>query len=96
MLAGPGQQHPVAARISGGSDNGELPAQAVEQARGVSVGVGVDADDGIDGVCEHGHSGRPFIQVRSADGTGLDGSTRRHICDESRARHGQASDQASR
>jgi hypothetical protein len=38
----------------------------------------------------------PFIQVRAADGTGLDESTRRHICDESRAGRGQASDQASR
>jgi hypothetical protein len=36
------------------------------------VVVGVYADDGINGVCEHGHSGRPF-KVRSADGTGLDG-----------------------
>jgi len=38
----------------------------------------------------------PFIQVRSADGTGLEGTTRRHTCDESRARRGQAFDQASR
>jgi hypothetical protein len=40
----------------------------------MSVGVRVDTDDGIDGVCEHGHSGRPFIQVRSADGIGLEGT----------------------
>jgi hypothetical protein len=37
----------------------------------------------------------PFIQAVS-NGTGLEGTTRRHICDGSRATRGQASDLASR
>jgi hypothetical protein len=57
---GPGQQHPVAAGISRDSDYSQLPAQVIQQAGGMSAGVGVSADDGISSACEHGHSGRPF------------------------------------
>jgi len=46
----------------------------VEHAGGMGVGVRVHADDGIDFACEHGHAGCPFIQVRSVDGTGLEGN----------------------
>jgi hypothetical protein len=66
----------------------------------MGIGVGVDADDGVSEFCEHGHG--PFScqagavrSVRHRPGA----NTRRHICDESRARsnkHGQASDQASK
>jgi hypothetical protein len=68
----PGQQHPAAAILRRDGDHRELAAQPVQQAGGMRVGVRVHADDGIGSVCEHGHSGRPFIQVRSADGIGLD------------------------
>jgi hypothetical protein len=57
MLSCPGQQHRTAPRIGRDSDDGDLPAQAIEQAGGMGVSVGVHADDGIDGVCEHGHAG---------------------------------------
>ena len=70
--------------------------KAIQQASGMSVSVGVDADDGIGGVCEHGHAGCSLHPSAVSNGTGLEGTTRRHICDESRARRGQASDQASR
>jgi len=42
--------------------------------------MSVDADDGIDGVCEHGHADCSLLPGGPADGTGLEGSTRRHIC----------------
>jgi len=77
-------------------DGGDLPAQSIKHAGGVRVGVGVDADDGIGGVCEHGHAGCSLLPGAVSNGTGLEGTTRWHICDGSRARRGQASDQASR
>jgi hypothetical protein len=68
----------------------------IKQAGGMGAGVSAGANDGIDGVCEHGHAGCSLHPGAVSNGTGLEGTTRRHICDESRARRGQASDQASR
>ena len=56
LLYGPVEQGGVAIRRGLHGDGGQLAAGGIEEAGGMRVGVGVHADDGIGGVCEHGHA----------------------------------------
>ena len=100
VLGGEARQAGVAGGVCADLDGGQVRAEPVNGYGGMSVGVGIDADDDVSQFCEHGHG--PFSRGPERfgrSGTGLGTSTRRHICDESRARgngHGQASDQASK
>jgi hypothetical protein len=51
----------------------------------VAVAVGVDPDDGVYHLCQHGHTASCSFQGWGPNvGTGLGGVTERHICDGSR------------
>ncbi|GAB3838507.1 hypothetical protein GCM10027610_082390 [Dactylosporangium cerinum] len=66
----------------------------------MGVGVGVHADDRVNAICESFcQDGRHEVSsvwhdVRTA--SAREAVTQRHICDESRDKRGQASDQASK
>ena len=99
MLAGPAGQPGIAGSISADLGGGQVRAEPVHHRGSMGVGVGINPDDGVNEVCEHGHG--PFsLRARAVrTGTGLEAHTQRHICDESRTRssgRGQASDQASK
>ena len=51
---------------------------------GQGVAVGVDADDAVDGLCQHGHLRLSSLGGTAVVGVGLGGVTARQVCDESR------------
>ncbi len=85
----------VAAAVVGDRAGGDRSTGRERDLDLVDVAVGVDTDHGVDNVCEHGHRPGPSNWER-VDGTAPAwvGVTERHICDGSRPRGGQASDQA--
>jgi hypothetical protein len=54
----PREQIGIARRSRLDGDGGYLSTSGVDEAGGVRVGVGVHANDGVDGFCEHEHHGR--------------------------------------
>jgi hypothetical protein len=84
-LAGPERQQLLVAGGVGGS--GGVIQQATDSGDGgggQGVAVGVDPDDAIDGLCQHGHGGCPPLEWAAVVGVGLGGVTARQVCDESR------------
>lgn len=71
-----------------------------ETTAAVGVGVSVHADDRVDAICESFcQDGRHEVSSSWADirtASAREAITRRHNCDESRDKRGQASDQASK
>jgi len=53
--AGEVEQRLIAGRVGGGLQVGQLGPERGDDAGGVGVVMGVDADDGVDLVCQHGH-----------------------------------------
>jgi hypothetical protein len=49
----------VARGVGTGGGLGEYPAEVGDGGRGQGVAVGVDADDAVDKLCQHGHRGGP-------------------------------------
>jgi hypothetical protein len=63
----------------------DRPARRIGDHCLMSVAVGVDPDDGIYRLCQHGHTASCLLPGPGADvGTGLGGVTGWHICDGSR------------
>jgi hypothetical protein len=53
---GEAEQPLVAGRISAGGGVGEHAAEVADGGCGEGVAVGVDADDAVDQLCQHGHA----------------------------------------
>ncbi len=63
----------------------DAASRSVENCGGVGVAVGIDADDEVDGACQHGFHGASFRGVEFLTvGTGLGEVTVRQDCDEAR------------
>jgi hypothetical protein len=56
LRVGEVQQPPVAGRVGAGGGLGQHAAEAVDGGGGERVAVGVDADDAVDRLCQHGHA----------------------------------------
>jgi hypothetical protein len=60
LTVGKAEQPLVAGRVGAGGGLGEHPAEVGDGGRGqgvaVGVAVGVDADDAVDQLCQHGHA----------------------------------------
>jgi hypothetical protein len=83
LTVGNDEQLLVAGRVGAGGGLGQHPAEVGDGGRGQDVAVGVDADDAVDQLCQHGHAvvllgwGRPWsvsawVQVtarQDGDGT---------------------------
>jgi hypothetical protein len=60
------EQLPVADRVGAGGDLSQHAAEVADGGCGEGVAVGVDADDAVDQLCQHGHAvvllvrGRPW------------------------------------
>jgi hypothetical protein len=95
VFLGEGEHPPIAEGVGGELDCCQRACGGVDDGDGVMVSVSVDADDGVDCSCKHGHAvllvdGRPWT------GVGPGEVTARQDCDEARrSTIGQASDQAS-
>jgi hypothetical protein len=75
MLVGQGHELGVAVRIGGNRRAGQHATGAhVDDRGGVGLAVGVDADDDLDELCQHGHAffsltgGTQQVPVRCGDG----------------------------
>jgi hypothetical protein len=62
---------------------GEYAAEVGDGGCGEGVAVGVDADDAIDELCQHGHAVVLLVWGAAVVGVGLGGVTARHDCDGS-------------
>jgi hypothetical protein len=50
------EQLPVAGRVGAGGDLSQHAAEVADGGGGQGVAVGVDADDAVDELCQHGHA----------------------------------------
>lgn len=97
MLGDPRDRIGVAALVIADHQRGDGDAAGRGQLQGMGIAVRVAADNGVDDLCQHGHAASNLLPGTGRwVGVGLGGVTERHICDESRAWHGQASNQANR
>ena len=78
------REHPaVAERVGGESVAATSRSGRVDDRDGVVVSVGVDADDGVDLPCQHGHAGSSRLSGPLV-GAGPGAVTARQDCDEAR------------
>jgi hypothetical protein len=96
MRLGEVQQPLVASGISAGGGLGQHATQVGEGCGGQSVAVGVDADDGVDLFCQHGHAVVLLVWGRPWSASAWEESPRgRTVMGHNPGRVGQAADQAS-
>jgi len=77
------QQLVVAGGVGAGRGLAQDATGRGERGGGQGVAMGVDADDAIDGVCQHGHAVVLPRRKTAVVGVGLGGVTARHNCDGS-------------
>jgi hypothetical protein len=70
------EQLPVAGRIGAGGELSQHAAEVADGGGGEGVAVGVDADDAVDELCQHGHCGSPPWMGAAVVGVGLEESPR--------------------
>ena len=91
----PGQQLGEAGGVVADLAGGDRDPVRERDLHLVGVAMGVDPDDGVDEFCQHGHRPGPSCRERVEWSAPVwVGVTEWHICDGSRPRGGQASDQA--
>jgi hypothetical protein len=86
----------VARGVGTGGGVGEDPAEMGDGGRGQGVAVGVDADDAVDELCQHGHAEVPPGEGRPWSASAWEESPRGiTVTGHNPYRVGQAADQAS-
>jgi hypothetical protein len=73
----------VTGGVGAGGGPGQHAAEVGDGGGGQGVAVGVDADDAVDELCQHGHCGGPPAVGAAVVGVGLGGVTARHNGDGS-------------
>jgi hypothetical protein len=73
VLLGQGNQLAVAVRVGGHGRSGQHgPVSCIKDRGGVCLTVGVDADDDLDQLCQHGHAFSPHQMGRSRSRAGAE------------------------